>query len=183
MPELFPSLGNSVSLTTHLLQTFAASSLWHWSTCSTLVISSCMYRQCTFRGHLHVHVCVQFFNNNNDCRCKYMLMIITNLLLYMYLEASLELTVGSVQLIGPELKFKACPHWIRIQTGSVTQLPNANPMRINHIHTALCGTKFTHARWLQVATSHSYHGALVRSLLQPAIILLLELSRYMEHSV
>ena len=30
---------------------------------------------------------------------------------------------------------------------------------------------------------HSYHGALVRSLLQPAIILLLELSRYVEHSV
>ena len=64
---------------------------------------------------------------------------------------------------------------------------NANPMRINHvirIHTALCGTEFTRTRWLQVATPpHSYHGTLVRSLLQPAIILLLKLSRYMEHSV
>ena len=30
---------------------------------------------------------------------------------------------------------EACPHWIRIQTGSVTKLPNANPMCINRIHT------------------------------------------------
>ena len=54
-------------------------------------------------------------------------------------------------------------------------------MRIDRVHTALCGTKFTRGRWFQVATPpHSYHGALVRSLLQPAIILLLELSRYVE---
>ena len=48
---------------------------------------------------------------------------------------------------------------------------NVNPMNIDHVHTALCGTEFTHARWLQVATPpHSYHSALIRSLLQPAII-------------
>ena len=60
----------------------------------------------------------------------------------------------------------------------------ANPMRINHVHTAMCGTEFTRVHWLQVAAPpHSYHGILIRSLLQPAIILLLELSRYVEHSV
>ena len=42
---------------------------------------------------------------------------------------------------------------------------NANPMRIDRVHTALCRTEFTHACWLQVATPpHSYHGALIRSL-------------------
>ena len=60
---------------------------------------------------------------------------------------------------------------------------NANPMRIDRVHTALCGTEFMHTRWLQVATPpHNYHGTLIRSLLQPAIILLLQLSRYMKHS-
>ena len=38
--------------------------------------------------------------------------------------------------------------------------------------------------WLQVATSpHSYCSALVRSVLQSAMVLLLEMSRYVEHSV
>ena len=43
-----------------------------------------------------------------------------------------------------------------------------SPMCIDRVHTALCRTKFTHAHWLQVATPpHSYHGAIVRSVLQP----------------
>ena len=32
-------------------------------------------------------------------------------------------------------------------------------IRVDRVHTALCGTEFTRARWLQVATPpHSYHG-------------------------
>ena len=57
-------------------------------------------------------------------------------------------------------------------------------MHIDCVHSALCETNSRMHVDFQVATPpHSYNSALVRSVLQPAIILLLEMSRYLEHNV
>ena len=54
------------------------------------------------------------------------------------------------------LTLKACTHWIWKSyqfSNRIAQCEfNANPMRIDHVHTALCGIKFTRAHWLQVVT-------------------------------
>ena len=53
---------------------------------------------------------------------------------------------------------KTRPHWIQIQTGSVTELLNANsmrinPMRINRVHTALCRTMHVDFKWPHLHTA------------------------------
>ena len=82
---------------------------------------------------------------------------------------------------------KTCPHWIQIQTGSVTKLPSANSMRIqcasiastlhyaepnSHMHIDF---KWPHLHTATMAPLSDLYFS------QPS--LLLELSRYVEHSV
>ena len=85
----------------------------------------------------------------------------------------------SSDLLSTVTIIKACPHWIRIQTGLVTELPNANSMQIQCASIAstpgpLYRTEFTRARltssghtstqlpWHahQIFTSASHHIAI-----------------------